>query len=223
MQKNSESLAWMEKRHSVRCYDGKPLSEQNQQILKKWIDQVNHESSQHFQLAVNEPKAFSGLMARLGGYGRFNGVVNYIGLIGDNEERLGYYGEQRVEKCTELGLKTCWVGLNYNKIKGVFTIPAGSKLMGVIAVGTSDQNGVPHKMRTVIELSPDADQAPEWFREGVKGAILAPSAVNQQKYRFYWNNGKPEATKGMGFYTDMDLGIAKYHFNQAAGRPVFSV
>lgn len=34
MQKNSESLAWMEKRHSVRCYDGKPLSEQNQQILK---------------------------------------------------------------------------------------------------------------------------------------------------------------------------------------------
>ncbi len=65
-------------------------------------------------------------MARLGGYGRFNGVVNYIGLIGDNEERLGYYGEQLVEKCTELGLKTCWVGLNYNKIKGVFTIPAGS-------------------------------------------------------------------------------------------------
>lgn len=95
--------------------------------------------------------------------------------------------------------------------------------MGVSAVGTSDQNGVPHKMRTIIELSPDADRAPEWFREGVKGAILAPSAVNQQKYRFYWNNGKPEATKGMGFYTDMDLGIAKYHFNQAAGRPVFSV
>ncbi len=55
----------------------------------------------------------------------------------------------------------------------------------------------------------------------MEGVRLAPSAVNQQKYRFSLQNGRPTATSGFGFYTKIDLGIAEYHFDQASGKDWF--
>ncbi len=213
------STDWMIKRHSVRSYNGLPLTARQAQEIEQKIQAVNRESGQKFQLLVNEPKAFSGTMAK---YGKFSHVVNYIALVGNDERKLGYYGEELVQYCTNLGLKTCWVGLTYKKEKNLINIPAGMKLYGVIAVGESDLNGNPHPMRSVTDLMADPNQqVPDWFTQGMEGVRLAPSAVNQQKYRFSLKDGKPTATAGLGFYTQMDLGIAQYHFDQASGHDWF--
>lgn len=213
-----DEMDWMRQRHSVRQYDGQPLSEETEKKLQTLIARTNEESGQHFQLLVNEPEAFSGRMAR---YGTFRGVVNYIALVGNDARRLGYYGERLVEFCTKLGLKTCWVGLTYSKERNQIEIPEGDSLHGVIALGTSEESGKSHSVKSLQTLCPDLQDAPDWFKKGVEGAQLAPTAVNQQKFRFYWNNGQPQAKKGFGFYTDMDLGIAEYHFDRASGHPLF--
>ena len=51
----------------------------------------------------------------------------------------------------------------------------------------------------------------------VEAARLAPSALNQQKYHFTLSGDRAIATAGKGAYTDLDLGIAKYHFELGAG------
>ena len=42
--------------------------------------------------------------------------------------------------------------------------------------------------------------------------------MNQQKFTFARSGEKVTAKAGMGFYTKIDLGIAKYHFALASGR-----
>lgn len=212
------SIEWMKHRHSVRIYDGIPLSLNVEKELDKKITAINQESGQHFQLIVNEPNAFASSRAK---YGKFENVVNYIALIGNNEEKIGYYGEELVKCCTLLGLKTCWVGLTYKKEKQTLSIGPKEKLFGVIALGTSSENGSAHPLRSINGLSLDSNPKPDWFLEGMKGVQLAPSALNQQKYRFGYENGKIRIKKGIGFYTAMDLGIAKYHFDQASRKNLF--
>ena len=48
--------------------------------------------------------------------------------------------------------------------------------------------------------------------------MLAPTAVNQQKYRFERYGDKVLANAGLGFHTKTDLGIVKYHFELGSGR-----
>ena len=66
---------------------------------------------------------------------------------------------------------------------------------------------------------------PEWFRAGMEAVILAPTAVNQQKFRFILHPGnvvEAKALFSMMGYTHIDLGIAKYHFEVVAGKENFS-
>lgn len=46
--------------------------------------------------------------------------------------------------------------------------------------------------------------------------------MNQQKYQFTLNGKIVSARAGMGFYSKIDLGIVKYHFELGAGRENFS-
>lgn len=62
---------------------------------------------------------------------------------------------------------------------------------------------------------------PKWFLNGVNAALLAPTAVNQQKFTFILNGSQVSAKAGLGFYSKMDLGIVKYHFEIGAGRGHF--
>ena len=45
--------------------------------------------------------------------------------------------------------------------------------------------------------------------------------MNQQKFKFALEDGAVAASAGMGFYSKIDLGIAKYHFEVGAGRENF--
>ena len=222
-------LEAIEARHSVRAYKNQPLSEDIVKVLEEEIAKLNREGQLHIQLILNEPKAFQGTLAK---YGRFRHVTNYIVMAGrqahDLDERVGYYGEYLVLLAQTLGLNTCWVGLSYSKVPGTYVLDEGEKIACYIALGYGETQGVGHKIKTVDQVSDVSDITPSWFRKGVEAALLAPTAVNQQKFSFEYvgmsnNRHQVRAKKGFSLigYTRMDLGIAKYHFEIGAGKENF--
>ena len=158
-------------------------------------------------------------------YGKFRGVTNYIAMIGkkgDNlEEKCGYYGERLVLKAQQLGLNTCWVAMTYSKVPSAFSIHKGEKLCIVISLGYGENEGVAHKSKPFEKVVKSAQQVPEWFKNGVEAALLAPTAMNQQKFVFTLNGNQVSAKAGIGFYSKIDLGIVKYHFEIGAGENTF--
>ena len=215
----------IETRHSVRAYKEKPLAEEVVKVLENEIAIVNSEGNLHIQLILNEPKAFQGPLAK---YGKFRGVSNYFVMAGqkadDLDERIGYYGEHLVLLAQTLGLNTCWAGLSYTKIPGTYVLADDEKIACYIALGYGETQGVIHKIKTVNQVSNMNESTPSWFSKGVEAALLAPTAVNQQKFSFeYVGNNQVLAKKGFSLigYTQMDLGIAKYHFEIGAGKDNF--
>ena len=209
----------MRERHSVRRYKNAPIEPETAERLEAYIEKVNSESGLHFQLIKNEPKAFDGAMAH---YGHFSGVTNYIALIGkkgsDLEEKCGYYGEKVVLEAQLLGLNTCWVAMTYKRIPEAFKIEKGEKLTVVISVGYGETQGHERSSKLPADVSDGFDEKPEWFRKGVEAALLAPTATNQQKFRLELVGEKVRAKAGLGFYSKMDLGIVKYHFELGSGK-----
>ena len=231
----------IEARHSVRAYKDLPLSEEIVKLLEDELVKLNNEGQLHIQLICNEPKAFQGTMAK---YGKFRNANNYLVMAGkkaeDLDERIGYYGEHLVLLAQTLGLNTCWVGLSYSKVPGTYVLEEGEKIACYIAIGYGETQGVGHKIKTVEQVSNANDITPSWFKKGVEAALLAPTAVNQQKFSFEYvgmNKGgvldvdnivegtrhQVRAKKGFSMigYTQMDLGIAKYHFEVGAGKVNF--
>ena len=219
----------IEARHSVRAYKDLPLSEEIVKLLEDELVKLNNEGQLHIQLICNEPKAFKGTMAK---YGKFRNANNYIVMAGkkadDLDERIGYYGEHIVLLAQTLGLNTCWVGLSYSKVPGTYVLDEGEKIACYIAIGYGETQGSGHKIKTVEQVSNASDITPSWFKKGVEAALLAPTAVNQQKFSFEYvgmsnNRHQVRAKKGFSMigYTQMDLGIAKYHFDVGAGKVNF--
>ena len=209
----------MQQRHSVRAYLDKPIEKDKVQALQSVIDACNEEGDLHIQLILDEPKAFDCFMAH---YGNFSGVKNYIALIGkrsaDLQEKVGYYGEKIALYAQTLGLNTCWVAMSYKKIPSAFVVGKGEKLTVVSALGYGKHQGVSHKSKTVEQVSNVSDETPEWFANGVEAALLAPTALNQQKFRFVYSDGKVTMKTGVGAYVKLDGGIAKYHFELASNQ-----
>jgi len=212
----------MKQRHSVRKYKERPLGESVKRVLQQKVDECNRESGLHIQLITDEPEAFSSKMAH---YGSFSGVTNYFALIGkrasDLEEKCGYYGEKLVLFAQQLGLNTCWVALTYSKIPGTYRMKHGEKLVLVIALGYGENQGVPHKSKSIRQVCKAEGELPKWFRKGVEAALMAPTAMNQQKFSFSYSGNRVKARAGLGPYCKVDLGIAKYHFELGAGAENF--
>lgn len=206
----------MQERHSVRSYLDKPIEKELLEQLQKVIDECNREGGLHIQLVVDEPQAFDGFMAH---YGKFSGVKNYVALIGkkDQDEKIGYYGEKIALTAQTLGLNTCWVAMSYKKVKTAFSLEQGEKVHCVLALGYGATQGVPHKSKSASEVSVGYDAAPESFQKGVQAALLAPTAMNQQKFTISYENGQVRIKAGFGFYTHVDLGIVQYHFKLGSG------
>jgi len=215
-------------RHSVRKYIDKEIPADIVTALQNKIAEYNKVGNLNIQLVLNETRAFTGMLS----YGSFSGVRNYFVMVGkkgaDLDERVGYYGEQLVLLAQTLGLNTCWVGLSYRKVPEAYNVGKDEKLACMIALGYGETQGVSHKIKTIEQVSNASDLTPAWFKRGVEAALLAPTAVNQQKFSFEYvgmsnNRHLVRAKKGFSMigYTQMDLGIAKYHFEIGAGKNNF--
>lgn len=213
-----EILEIIKQRHSVRQYTAQVIEPEKRAVLDALTQEINWKAGLSIQIIYDDPKCFDSFMAH---YGKFTGVRNYIALVGKRsptlDETLGYYGEELVLKAQDLGLNTCWVALTHGKSKAV--VGKGEKEVCLIALGYGVTQGVPHKSKPMQELCTCVEPMPEWFLSGMNAAMLAPTAMNQQKFHFkLLTDGIVKATCSSGFYTKLDLGIVKYHFETISGK-----
>ncbi len=218
-------LEALQSRHSVRKYQDRPLEASDVAALQEEISKINKEGDLHMQLVLNERKAFKGFLS----YGNFSNVSNYVMVVGKKsdsiEYRAGYYGEKLVLFAQRIGLNTCCVGLTYKKVDGAFKVGSDEKVVLCIAIGYGEADGFrSHKIKRPDQVSNVTPESPEWFKKGVDAALLAPTAVNQQKFYFEYipeNKVKPSKGTSLVGYTKIDLGIAMYNFEIGAGRENF--
>ena len=190
-------------RHSVRYYKDEPISDEQRAELEALISRCNEESGLSMQLVVDDPECFDTLLAH---YGMFKNVKNYIAVVGpksmsDLDVRGGYY--------------------TYKRGKCKAEIADNEKIVCVIAIGYGENQGTKHKSKPLSKICdvPEADM-PVWFKNGVKAAMMAPTAMNQQKFKITLDGNDPVITAGKGPMTGIDLGIVKYNFEAASGHKV---
>lgn len=218
-------------RHSVRRYTDTPVEKEKMDVIRKAVAEANAASGLNIQVVINEPKAFIASNFLHIEYGSFHGVRNYLVMAGGSgpavKEKVGYYGEGIVLLMQTLGLNSCWVGLTYREVFGAFKLRPGERVHCVIPFGYGENDGVQHNLRSPAQfIEADAHlHLPDWFLEGINAVVLAPSAVNQQKYAFSIEDGNVVSARtkfSLIGYTAMDLGIAKRHFEIGAGPENFT-
>ena len=212
----------MESRHSVRAYRDIAIEQEKRDMLDALVDECNRESGLNIIVRYDDPQGFD---TRLAHYGLFTGISNYIVLKGqkvaDFDYLCGYYGERIVLFAQQLGLNTCWTAMTFNKKMVKTLVPEGETLCMAIALGYGETQGTPHKGKDIYKVVDVKGGMPEWFVAGVEAALMAPTAVNQQKFVFSLDGDEASVkVKGLGSYTKVDLGIVAYHFDVASGRKV---
>ncbi len=223
-------------RHSVRAYLDKAIEPDKITALNELISECNEKGNLHLQLLTDAGKTFDRLLNKAmglwtsggrpfradrssgGGLGSAPSVIACIGRDdGTLEERIGYYGEKIVLLAQKLGLNTCWAG-TFNAKNVRAEIRPGERLVIVIAIGYGKDSGRPHKSKTFDQVASGPAVQPDWFRKGVELALLAPTAINQQRYEIRLNeDGTVTFTDRRGPFSKVDLGIVKYHFEVGSG------
>ena len=214
----------MSTRHSVRKYKDKPLTAEDKENLKERIEEHNQKYGLNMQLVTENkegiPKVIGMLMAK--------GVKNYIILAGpdkpDTDEKLGYSSADLMLYAETLGLNTWWIGGMYSH-KGArknSNADQSAKIIGIVAIGYGEEDGVPHKSKPANEVSSYEGDAPEWFKAGVSATLLAPTAMNKQSFTVKGSGNKVNMTYASGSFSGADLGICKYFFELGAGKDNFT-
>ena len=216
-----EIMELIQSRHSVRQYLDKKIPADIREQLNSYASELNRDGDLNIQIIYDEPECFNSRMAH---YGKFENTSNYIAMVGKKsaglEERCGYFGEKLVLRAQELGLNTCWVALTHGKSKAI--IGSDEKEVIIIALGYGKTQGVSRKSKTAADVSNITADSPEWFKRGVEAALLAPTAINQQKFKFMLDGSTVYASSGrLGPNLRVDLGIVKCHFELGAGKENF--
>ena len=76
----------------------------------------------------------------------------------------------------------------------------------------------------IDERSQQGQPLPDWFRQGMEAAMLAPTAMNQQKFEFTIldnNEVRVKAKFDLFGNAAYDLGIVKCNFEIGAGKENF--
>lgn len=202
-------------RHSVRNYLYKDIEQDKIDKLNEFIAKSNEEANLHLQLCVDAGNTYNRLLNKAMGLGSAPSVIVCVGPDDDTvEERIGYYGQKIVLFAQSLGLNTCWAG-TFNK-KGVpAEVADGEKVVITIAIGYGATQGKERKSKKLEQVT--SGDNPYWFNEGVKMALLAPTAINQQKFEIKLEDDGSVTFKDKGGpFSKVDLGIVKYHFEVGA-------
>jgi nitroreductase len=210
------------KRHSVRKYTDQPIAADAASELQSFIEECNEKSGLHMQLILGDSKGMSGLRSII-----LKNADNYVAIVGKGDENLdelgGYWGEGVVLRATQLGIGSCWFAMGAKK--DLIKIAPEEKLLIVVAMGYAAQEGKDHSSKPLEKLYSiyGGGEAPGWFIAGVTAAQLAPTARNQQKFRFsLTSDGSVKAESLGGAFSRIDLGIVKRHFEIGASPQGFS-
>ena len=210
----------IEKRRSIRKFDDKPISEENQ---KKLIDFCKEISTENFTFlpVFNEPTCFA---SKILTFGMFKNVKNYIvvkckmPILNEKLIDIGYCGANLLLFITSLSLGSTWCAATFSKGKCHADLKGNEELISAIALGVpTEQKPNVRNSKSLNEVSSYMGEAPTWFINGVKAALRAPTAMNRQEFKI---RGSEE---GVEFQTTKErksslisFGIAKRFFELGA-------
>ena len=209
----------MLERHMVRKYTDKAIPED---VVTKLNDRVRGNNEQFglsIKLMTNDNTAVPGVIKLI----LAKGVNNFFIMAGPEgaDELCGYCGADLMLYAQTLGLNTWWVGGTFNR-KGAQEKAEGAKPVGIIAVGYGQTQGVPHKSKKASDVSTYDGEVPEWFKNGVDAALLAPTALAKQAFTISGKESKVSISCDNGIFTGVDTGLVKYHFELGAGKDNFA-
>ena len=205
-------------RHSVRSYENRDIEPDIVGLIEEKIRELNKAGNLHLQFIRDAGNTYNKLLTRAAGLGSAPSVIACVGAESDDlERRVGYYGEKLVLYLQQLGLNTCWTGM-FNKKNIHAEIGDKERIVIAIAVGYGKNQGKPHKSKTAEQVTTGKQDRPEWFQNGVRMALLAPTAINQQKFMIRLNEDDTVdyIDKG-GVFSQVDIGIIRCHFEIGAG------
>lgn len=211
-------LEALRQRHSVRSYQAKKIEAEKVAQLNELIAQCNQEGNLQLQLLEDAGNTFNRMLSKLMGLGSAPSVIACIGPDDETvDERIGYYGQKIVLFAQMLGLNTCWAG-TFNAKNVPANRTPGDKLPLVIAIGYGVNGGRVRKSKSANDVTVGGIEGkPEWFRKGVEAALLAPTAINQQKFEIALKeDGTAEIIDKGGILSKIDKGIVKYNFEVGA-------
>lgn len=174
-------------RHSVREYDGKPLSRAEFDALGAVVEECARESGLDIQLVGDNPEVFN-VIAR---FGLIRECRTHVAFVVDDakagdvaaDEAIGYWGQKIVLAAQDMGFNTCWCAL-CSRRKSRAVVAPGKKNRLVIAVGHGKTQGFSRKTKSVEALSSvECAKAPAWFAATMEAAQLAPTAMNNQNFK----------------------------------------
>ena len=208
----------MKARHMVRKYTDKAIPADIVAKLNDRVKQNNEQYGLSIKLMINDGSAVPGVIKLI----LAKGVNNFFIMAGPEgaDERLGYCGADLMLYAQTLGLNTWWVGGTYNR-KGAAEKSEGAIPVGIIAVGYGQTQGVPHKTKTADAVSSYVDDVPDWFKEGVDAALLAPTALAKQAFIIKGEGSAVHIDCDNGIFSGVDTGLVKYHFELGAGEENF--
>lgn len=206
-------------RHKVKKYKKKKLDDS---IIEKINDRIQVNNliyNLNMKLMTRKNDAVKGLFKTFCTKNIKNYIILSCGEEKDGEEKLGYCSADIMLYAQTLGLNTWIMCETYNKDVSKY-IEKG-KVMGIIAIGYGKRKGKAHKSKKMEEVSFYDGEAPQWFVDGVKASLLAPSALNKQSFFLTGKGINVTAFCNNGIYSDIDLGLIKYHFELGAGKENF--
>ncbi len=209
-------------RHSVREYDGKPLSRAEFNALIAVVEECARESGLDIQLVGDNPEVFN-VIAR---FGLIRGCRTHVAFVVDGakagdvaaDEAIGYWGQKIVLAAQDMGFNTCWCALCSRKKSHVVVVP-GKKVRLIIAVGHGKTQGFSRKTKSVEALSSvECAKAPAWFAAAMEAAQLAPTAMNNQNFKItLFSDGKTVRIDApQSGLNVIDEGIVRCNFEIAA-------
>lgn len=211
-------LEALRERHSVRAYQDKKIEAEKIAKLNALIDQCNQEGNLNLQLLEDAGGTFKRLMSKFMGLGSAPSVIACIGPDDATlDERIGYYGQKIVLYAQMLGLNTCWAG-TFSEKQSPAKRTSADRFPIVIAIGYGANAGKARKSKTMDQVvSGGIAGKPDWFKNGVEAALLAPTAINQQKFEIVLgSDGNVEFIDKGGILSKIDKGIVKYNFEVGA-------
>lgn len=217
------------RRKSRRSYMDTPIDEHKRRQIEDRIRDINECSGLCIRYIAEGAAAFEGFKHS---YGMFKGVRALLVMAGPAQdahlkEKVGYYGELLVLEATDMDLGTCWVGGTFDQQSRVLKQKPEESIVCVIPIGNVQAPALKERMvykvahrggKTAKQMMRVQGEAPEWFLKGMQAVQQAPSARNTQKTLFTYDANGVQAKIADDYPFDLvDLGIAKLHFELAAG------
>jgi nitroreductase len=229
----------IQKRKSIRGYDGKPLSEEHIAQIKDFIQALRPPFGGEVRIELIRKDLGKGAV-KLGTYGSVKGASEFLALIHDNTPmaRLsaGYLMEQAILFCTQLNLGACWIGgFSKSDFAKQVSLKSNETLSNVSPVGYKEkgikQGFLPSLASAIVKSHTRkpfgelffkdefgkslTDEEAGQYKQPLEMVRLAPSAVNKQPWRAILHE------QYLHFYhissselLNLNLGIALCHFEQ---------